>query len=452
MQTWLPRLSQHLMWSAVALLVYVLSTRMRRERRPPAAAIAWVLGLALLPYLALPLYLLFGQRKLKVAQQSRPAAVKADAHWAAALLGSFGIEPPSPAQVRFHADGEQSRESLWECIEQARTQLDVCTFLIGDDSFGSDIIERLERQARRGVRVRLLLDGFGAWLTPRRSLRALKKSGAEVAIFRPLFRGRRMGPRNLRNHRKMVIADGTRMWAGGRNLAAEYFVGRDGRPPWIDLTFDVTGNVAAVAAQQFEADWSAARGTSGGPVHVGAEPVTGALVQFLPSGPDQVEDTAQALLVDGCFRARHRLLAVTPYFLPDDNLRTAMRLAVRRGVRITLVLPEISNHRLTDFVRNRALRELTEAGADIRLVAGMVHAKAVVIDETLGLCGSINLDRRSLLLNYECAVLFYGAEHIAWLARWIDALASQGAVFKSKPPGLMRDLVEGLLLAIAFEL
>ncbi|MEP7243890.1 MAG: phospholipase D-like domain-containing protein [Gammaproteobacteria bacterium] len=415
---------------------------MRRERRPPTAAIAWVLGLALLPYLALPLYLLFGQRKLRAVPKAATLSSNPNAHWAAVLLSGFGLPPPGPAQVRFHTDGLQSRDALWGCIENARRDLDVCTFLIGDDHFGRDIVERLVRQARRGVRVRILLDGFGAALTPRRSLRDLRMSGAEVVFFRPL----------LRNHRKMIIADGTRLWAGGRNLAAEYFLGRDGAPPWVDLTFDLTGEVAAVAGGQFQTDWLTARGESSLRAHSSPESVIAPPPQFLPSGPDQAEDTAQALLVDACFRARDRLLAVTPYFLPDDSLRVAMRLASRRGVRITLVLPAVSNHRVTDFVRGRALRELTDAGAEVRLLPRMVHAKAVVIDDMLGLCGSMNLDRRSLLLNYECAVLFYGEEQTTWLTNGIDALASQGTLFDSKPLGLLSDLAEGLLLALAFEL
>ena len=116
-------------------------------------------------------------------------------------------------------------------------------------------------RARGGSRtVRLLLDGVGALQVPRSCLKTLERGGVETAIFSPLFARRTQGPRNLRNHRNMVIADGARLWAGGRNLAAEYFDGVAGAPPWLDLTFDLQGPVAGAAAAQFELDWVAAGG------------------------------------------------------------------------------------------------------------------------------------------------------------------------------------------------
>ncbi len=454
MPAWFPSLSQHFLLGTAALLIYILSARARRERRAPAAAIAWVMGLALLPYLMLPLYLLFGQRKLKAAPRPHVTAISMQAHWAADLLVSFGLSPPAPCRTRFHADGAEAREALWDVIDSARERLDLCTFLIGSDDFGREALARLAQRARAGVQVRLLLDGLGGWSVPRDGLRALKEAGANVSVFRPLFSTRRRGPRNLRNHRKLTIADGRRLWAGGRNLAAEYFTGSDGTAPWIDLSFDLEGDVAAAAAIQFDSDWAATLGKTCpvSPADAASVGADESLAQFLPSGPDQSEDTAQALLIDACFRASHRLLAVTPYFVPDDSLKTALRLAARRGVRVTLLLPARSNHRLADFVRGRALRELAEAGAVIRLLPGMVHAKAVVVDDSLALCGSINLDLRSLLLNHESAVVFYGATEIAWLANWLDALAREGQDYRPQHPSLMRDIVEGLLLTVAFQL
>jgi cardiolipin synthase len=324
----------------------------------------------------------------------------------------------------------------------------VCAFLVADDAFGRELLKRLERRAQEGIHVRLLIDGAGIWLARHPSFRTLRRAGGQVMQFHPLLS---LHPLNLRNHRRLVLADHARLWAGGRNFASEYFCGEGTAAPWIDLSFDLTGPIAESAAYQFEMDWAQSHQTAPAPRgDAGAE--EGPLAQFLPSGPDQPEDTAQILLVTACFRARHRLLAVTPYFVPDETLLTAIRLAAQRGVQVTLVLPAVSNHRLADFVRGRALRTLAAAGVDVRLVSQMVHAKAVVMDDELALCGSINLDVRSLLINYESAVAFYGESEIAWLAHWIKALAARGAPFSPERPSIWRDLAEGLLLVVAFQL
>jgi cardiolipin synthase len=306
--------------------------------------------------------------------------------------------------------------------------------------------------AARGVRVRLLIDGVGALPLPRAWFRRLNEGGVETAVFSPLLARKTQGPRNLRNHRKWTIADGERLWAGGRNLADEYFVGAKGSPAWGDLSFELVGPAAISAAQQFEVDWAAAGGRPAHPIAVSEHPHSGSRTQFLPSGPDQAEDTVHALLLDACFQATERMLAVTPYFVPDAGLETAMRLAARRGVKIDLCIPAKSNHRLADFVRNRALRALSSAGASVHLLPSMNHAKAVVFDDDIAMCGSCNLDSRSLLLNYESAVVFYGREEVQWLARWIEDLIPGARDFDAKPPELWRDVCEGLLLTVAYQL
>jgi cardiolipin synthase len=314
---------------------------------------------------------------------------------------------------------------------------------------------------RAGVRVRLMLDGVGAIQLPHAVFRDLHAAGVETAVFSPLLARRTSGPRNLRNHRKLVLADDARLWAGGRNLAAEYFIGSRGRAAWCDLSFDLSGPVADAAASQFEEDWVASHGKPATPLPAtdsgSIDRTTGRAfgehpAQFLPSGPDQTEDTVQALLLDACFRAERRVLAVTPYFVPDAGLSLALRLAARRGVKIDISIPAISNHILADFARSRSLRSLTEAGVTFHLLPYMVHAKAVVLDETLAVCGSPNIDSRSLLLNYESAFLFYGRTEIRWLANWIDVLIADSVPYTARQPTLWRDLAEGLLLTVAYQL
>lgn len=432
--SWLPSISQHLMAGAVALLVYVLTTRVQGARRAPAAAIAWVMGLLLLPYLFLPLFLVFGTRKLKAAYASR------------------SLNPAEPAMTRFHANGAEARISLCEVIDAATATLDVCTFLVSDDALGRSVVDKLVQRARDGVRVRLMVDAVGMWLANPPALQELRRAGAQIAVFNPIASFSRKIPRNLRNHRKMVIADDRWLWSGGRNFATEYFEGDGGgKRPWIDLSFDLRGATASVAAGRFQLDWST---THRDPGHlITPHPVTSqnGLAQFVPSGPDQAEDTVHALMLSACFRAEKRLLAVTPYFVPDDALLMAMRLAAQRGVEVTLVLPWKSNHRLADFVRGRALRALAQAGGHIRLVPQMVHAKAVVVDDSFAWCGSVNLDSRSLLINYESVVVFRGQSEIHWLAQWVSALAEAGEPLVVRPVGFARDVAEGLLLAVAFQ-
>ena len=473
MSAWFPRVTVHSLAIVVSVLTYVLTTRVEHERRPPSIAIAWVLGMIALPYLVLPMYILFGRRKLPrrvIRWQSDRAHPQ---HWAEDLIESFGLPPAALAEVRFHRDGEESRAGLFATMHDARRRLDVCTYIVGNDAFGAEIVQRMIDCVRRGVRVRLLIDGVGALQLSRSWFRHLNAAGVETAIFSPLLARKTPGPRNLRNHRKWAVADGACLWAGGRNLAAEYFTGKPGTPAWTDLSFVLAGPTATSAALQFEADWEAAGGRAAQDVAAAcatttatatatattasgtatATAVTGAAkTQFLPSGPDQTEDTVHALLIDACFQATTRMLAVTPYFVPDASLEAAMRLAARRGVQIDLILPAKSNHLLADFVRNRSLRSLSHAGVAVHLLPFMNHAKAVVFDDTIALCGSCNLDSRSLLLNYEANVVFYGAAEIEWLASWMRALLGQARAFDNRPPGLWRDVAEGLLLTVAYQL
>jgi cardiolipin synthase A/B len=457
MLAWLPGLTLHSLAIMVSLLTYILTTRSARERRPPSIAIAWVLGMIALPYVVLPLYLMFGRRKLRRRIATRIADSAPTAHWAEELIDSFGLPGASAAQVRWHPDGLAARGALFETFERARQRLDVCTFILTDDPFGHEVSECLLARAQAGVRVRLMIDGLGALRLPRARLRAMRRAGVETAIFAPLLRRKSSGPRNLRNHRKLVVADEAHLWAGGRNFSSEYFTGEAGQRPWRDLSFDLDGLVAVAASRQFEADWCA---SCGGPANSlrssdrTADDTTlrASRAQFLPSGPDQSEDTVHSLLIAACFRAQQRILAVTPYLLPDAALTAAIRLAARRGVRIDVCLPRASNHVLADFARGRTLRTLAEAGVHFHLLPEMNHAKAVVFDSTMAISGSVNLDSRSLLLNYESAFVFYSAADIEWLAGWMTALIAEAQPFVNRAPGLWRDLAEGLLLTVGYQL
>lgn len=408
---------EHGAFVATGLLIYVVVTRIRRQHRYPSSAIAWVIGIAAAPYLVVPLFLIFGTRKVirpvTSAHASFPVLPTGDApDWAARLLAGLNVVPATHNDtIVFHPDGLASYGALIDLIDGAREHVEVCTFILGGDTVGLEAGERLIAAVSRGVKVRLLIDAVGSVKTPKRMLRRLQTNGVDVRHIMPLLNNPIRGHTNLRNHRKLAIADGQRLWAGGRNLAVEYFLEKPQQPAWVDLSFEVEGHLAGNAQAQFEMDWRAAGGHiidhSSTEATTGLlQPGKGPLAQWIASGPDYADDTVYSLLVSGFYHAQNSILLVTPYFVPDAALLDALCLACRRGVQVNLVMPARSNHRLADIVRERALRQLSAAGGKVHLAPSMVHAKAVVIDATMALCGSVNLDSRSLFLNYEVMTAF----------------------------------------------
>lgn len=461
-------LTLHTAVVVLALVSYAALSLARHQRRHPSAAIAWVLFLALTPYIALPLFLVFGSRKTARAAPALRRSVGETirgmegpgARMRALALG-LGLPSAAPCEdLVLHENGARAFERLKEVVLGAHRTLDVSTFLIGRDALGDQLAALLAQRARDGVRVRLMVDGVGRYLGGIPDLARFARAGVQVALFVRPWASALRGRVNLRNHRKMIVADGQWLWSGGRNLAAEYFAGvpslRYKGPAWIDLSFDVRGPVAAQAQEQFERDWAIATRSQRAPVPFApppsSEPPAGPLAQLLPSGPDQAHDTIYELMIDGCFSARSRILALTPYFVPDPALLMAFALAARRGVVVDLVLPRHSNHRLADLARPPALRELLDAGVRVWLVDSMMHAKLLVIDDTVALAGSLNLDSRSLFLNYEMMVAFYDGDAVARFARWGEGVRATALAMQRKRVGAWREVGEGLLRWLTFQL
>lgn len=453
------------------LSTYAVMSHLLRQRRHPSAAIAWVISISLFPYLALPLYLLLGTRKISSRRPKRlthtsfvaaPHGTGFDGKFQslAEALGAPSVT--SYVRLDIHKDGGEALTSLMSVIQGASYSVDICTFLLGGDSLGQEVIEALAEKSGQGVKVRLLIDGIGVYLGGKLDLKSLRAAGVQVQLFVSPWRSMLPGRTNLRNHRKMVIGDGNRLWTGGRNLAAEYFVGDSAaRPPkvaWTDLTFEVTGDLAQQAQAQFHQDWAfAVQAPDKGGGHFSYTgdshlSVNAQRAQWIPSGPDQVDDTVYALLISSCFSAQRRILAVTPYFVPDTTLLMALTLAARRGVQVDLMLPRQSNHRLADIARHAALRELATAGASIGMFVGMIHAKVVVVDDELALAGTANLDERSLFLNYELMVAFFDTSAVKRFASWIEVQKLQTVPYRPSNPGFLGELAEGVVRSVAFQL
>jgi cardiolipin synthase len=456
-------LSLHGLFVVVGLLTYVVTSHLLEQRRHPTAAIAWVLFMVLLPYAALPMFLVFGSRKLARPRSARGHTVEPLApggSWALQTLHALG--QPAPAayrELQIHADGSQALRALWRHLDAAQQSIELCTFILGRDLLGRQVIDKLCEKARAGVRVRLLLDGMGSLMAGRPDLKPLRAAGASVALFVPPLHSPLKGRTNLRDHRKMLIVDATsesrRLWSGGRNLASEYFEGEPGKATWHDLSFDLEGPLVLQALALFERDWAFAsteRAPQEMPPEAAADDAPAYGAQLVASGPDQVDDTVYALLLSAAYQARRRIALVTPYFVPDSALLMALCLAARRGVAVELLIPARSNHRLSDIARGRALRALAQAGARIWLAPQMLHAKLAVIDEQLALAGSANFDSRSLFLNYEMMIAFHEGEDVRGFAAWYERERQSAQPFELRKPGLARDVAEGMVLWVGFQL
>ena len=455
-------LTLHGMVTVAAILLYVVTSHVMRQRRNPSAAIAWVLFIVLVPYVALPAYLVFGTRKRPRPRLPAPpvtARLPEVGGWVVRAALALGQPAPAPySELRIHADGDEAFRALLEVLDGARHTIDLCTFILTADAVGRVVVERLCQKARQGVRVRVLVDGLGRLMAGGADLRPVTEAGGECAVFVPPLTSPLRGRSNLRDHRKLLLVDasrpGARLWTGGRNLANEYFGGTAGHQPWRDLSFDLTGALLQQARELFEADWAFATHRSASvrsPVCDEPQP-PGDGAQLIASGPDQADDTVQALLVTAAYAARQRIAMVTPYFVPDADLLRALCLAARRGVDVQLLLPARSNHRLSDIARARALRALTQAGARVWFAPGMLHAKLIVVDEGLALAGSANIDTRSLFLNYELMFAFRrGADVTAFFA-WFERERVPASRYHATEPGMLRDIAEGLLLWTAFQL
>ena len=457
----------HGVMALLGLVLYAIDSHTRRKRRHPSASIAWFVSLLLLPYLAFPLYLFFGRRKIDLASQTNIKKVSASKKIAYKPLGAFDErlanaldleQAVSIQNLTIHQDGRQALQALETCIAEAKETLDICTFIFGGDVKGYRISQLLIARAKQGLKVRLLVDSLGYFYGGMTSFKELRNAGVEVVLFASPLRPAFFGKTNMRIHRKLVIADSMHLWSGGRNLTAKYFEVRrqtkkNGKP-WVDLSFDLYGDLAYQAQSVFEADWAFAKQLSlpiaiASPITVAKHPVLGA--RLVPSGPDRTEDTIYTMLVSGCYTAQSRILIATPYFVPDNSLLTALELAAQRGVSIDLLVPVQSNL-LADVARRVALRDLSNAGANIWLFPAMLHAKAFIFDDSLALVGSANLDERSLFLNYELMVAFYDASVIQEFASWLALQREKSSLFNPKPPNMLHEISEGVVRWIAFQL
>ena len=432
-------MTHHVVSIATNLLVLGFVVSLLRQRRPAGNAIAWLLAVILIPYVGIPLYLVFGGRKLSRRMRSKQRLV------AEAKGASLGAET-TLRYVEWLDDGVLAYERFLSEIQGAQRSIRIVTFLLADDSTGRPLAEALLERARAGLEVRLLIDDLLRFHAPRGLLRELVAAGARVERFMPLVHVPFRGHGNLRNHRKIAIFDGERAIVGGMNLGREYMGPSADPERWRDLSLLVSGAAVAELDAVFRADWAFACGE-----HLSAAARQGAgeiALRVVPSGPDAESDPIYDADLSAIFRAERRVWIATPYFVPDEALLRALVIAARRGVDVRVLTPERSNHRLSDFASGSCLRDLAASGVSIRRFRRMLHAKTLLVDDSLCVVGSANFDMRSLFLNYEIALFFSGVSEVERLSRWFEASFTEASAGPPKA-GAVRSALEEVARLIA---
>lgn len=437
------------LWSQVytvggVVLVLVGLARLMSERRQPGNTLAWLMGIVLLPYLVVPIFLLIGGRKIRrlLARKRRirlpvPAALRASAttlaHPVAQTIVNNGAgDPMGGNTVRLLLDGEATFAELERQILAARHSIHLATYILGRDAVGRRIVQLLARRAREGVQVRLQLDALGCFFSSGRFVDPLRAAGGEVAKFLPVIPLSSRGSANLRNHRKIAVFDHATALVGGHNLAREYLGPVPWKKRWVDLGAVIEGPAAAQLDEVFLSDWSFAtrqpldslhRAIEEAPV---APPVSSgeSEIQIVASGPDVSGDPLYEGMLAMIQEAAHSIWIITPYFLPDEVLLRSLVVKARAGRDVTVILPEHSNHPVTDLARRPYLRQLVLVGARILAYQPrMLHAKAIVVDDCIGMVGSANVDMRSLFVNFEIGAVFHSPRDAQMLRAWAGTLA-----------------------------
>ena len=428
----------HLSTVAGFVLAFFLIARLVSERRAPANTFAWLLVIVFIPWLGVPLYLFLGGRKLRRLARDKkallpivpPICVAEMRHIfapvARTVSGAGGFAPVGGNQVRFLLTGEDDFGELERQILKAKHSIHITTFILSRDTTGRRIVDLLAKRAREGVRVRLLLDALGCFVSSRGFVEPIRKAGGEVGRFMPVMPFTSRGSANLRCHRKMAIFDGATAMIGGRNIAKEYMGATPFAKRWRDFGAVIEGPAAVVLGEVFTADWSFAVGEPPEKVRAdtraGGAPIMGDCeIQVVASGPDVPGDPLYEGIVAMIQQAERNLWIVTPYFIPDEVLLRSMIVKARAGCNVTLIVPLKSNHPVTDFARRNFTRELVKAGGNVlHYEPGMLHAKAIVIDDRVAMVGSPNFDLRSLFVNFEIGVLVYTKPEIDRILAWIE--------------------------------
>lgn len=418
-------------------------------KKRPSATLAWLWAILFIPWIGALAYLTFGtdqmkRRRLKrrklfsarVSARQGPASSTDDATTALlqglsrrdsqflGLLSRINQLPASSAEgLRILRNADEFYPALAARIQAARHHIHLEFYIWQDDETGAKFLQLLTDAARRGVIVRLLLDGVGSHRFAESLLTDYLAAGGEFSWFQSLDPRRYRFSLNLRNHRKLQIIDGTIAFVGGMNLGREY-EGRDvALGHWRDVQVEAIGSVACGLQEIFADDWFFATGKkiSEAAYYPAVTARARHPVHIVLGGPDRRNEPISKSIVSLLNEATDRVWIATGYFVPDDILLAALELAASRGVDVRLLVSEKNDHPWLVVVGRSYYDQLLAAGVRIfEYSVGINHSKIALADTKWAMVGSANLDYRSMRLNFELNLLFHSAEQTAILARILE--------------------------------
>ncbi len=440
-------------WVIISLLVPALALvtagHALLHKKDPRAALGWVAFCLFFPLAGPIAYTLFGinrvftrARKLEERNQFRLSGDRDEgqddpATRLASPITAALDEPDSPAeeifrvseqvcrrpllagnQVTLMSGGEEVYPAMLRAIAAARQRVYLATYIFDTDKTGRTIIEALAAARGRGVDVRVLLDGVGELYSWPRASKLLRRAGVRVERFLP---PRLLPPAlhlNLRNHRKILVVDSEIGFAGGMNLGDRHLIANlNNRRRVNDIHFRLTGPVATQLEEIFLEDWGFCTGLPESPLHIMVGSAGTARCRAVVDGPNEDLGKLQFILLGAIAGARHSIDIMTPYFLPDREMISALQVAALRGVKISLVLPALNNLPYVHWATRHMLWELLKHGVRVYYQPPpFAHSKLFVVDSGYALIGSANFDPRSMRLNFEIGVEIAAPEFCRKLA------------------------------------
>jgi len=421
---------------AAAVLTCIAVLVDRRFRA--ASAISWLLVISVVPIFGVALYWLAGKAWISALRTKRyererrrfaeTSGIALDlrikgvrealgrmpegTRGLATLAGEISnFAPVGGNDIEFFSDTPALMASIAADIDAAKKHVHALFYIALDDSGGLPVMEAMIRAAERGVKVRFLVDAIGSLSFCKSATRA-RLEAAGVRVVEALGTGllsafiERI---DLRNHRKLVVIDGQIGYIGSHNLAAATFKVKKKHAIWLDATCRLDGPAANELQRVFAEDWWAETEESlDGIIKPSTSEEGGVLAQVVATGPTNEEGAMQQVIATCVHLAKRELILTTPYFVPDEPTLVSLLTAARRGVKVTLVLPEHNDSLLVHLAAKSFFGRLLTAGVDVRRFrGGMLHAKTISVDDRLGLMTSANLDRRSFELNFEVSLLLY---------------------------------------------